>query len=317
MAQTPQAAAAPFALPLPEPDADWLTLEPSQLIQCFRHPARFLLEQRLGLRLAEAEEALASDEPFSLEGPSRRGLRQLVLDAAERGWSETDEQRIARAAGWLPVGEVGLALWGQLRGPVRAFAPRLFEARPEAVPQPLLVDIQLAGVRIHGWLDGVTPEGLFGWRLYSLGAWELAPFWLRHLLLNLSATPGIARDSRLLSPDGDWQAGPLANARELLEPWLHAYREALCTPLPLLTRASHGFAQGLRKPGRKEPIDAARDKARVAWEGIDFGPAGESQDPWYALAFRDREPLGEHFEQLAETLLGPALDALAGDEDED
>ena len=77
------------------------------------------------------------------------------------------------------------------------------------------------------------------------------------------------------------------------------------------------FAHGLRKPGRKEPIDAARDKARLAWEGLDFGPVGECQDPWYALAFGDREPLGERFEQLAETLLGPALDALAGDEDED
>ncbi|MDH1162164.1 exodeoxyribonuclease V subunit gamma, partial [Pseudomonas otitidis] len=286
-------------------------------VQCFRHPARFLLEQRLGLHLAEPEEALASDEPFALEGPAWRGLRQLALDAVERGWSEADERRIARAAGWLPNGELGHALWGQLRGPVRAFAPRLFEARPESAPQPLLVDLELAGVRIHGWLDGVTEDGLFGWRLNRLGEWELAPFWLRHLLLNIAAPPGIARESRLLSPAGDWQAGPLANARQLLEPWLVAYREALCTPLPLITKASHGFAHGLRKPGRKEPLEAARSKARLAWEGLDFGPRGESQDPWYALAFRDRDPLDAHFETLAETLLGPALDALADDGEED
>lgn len=317
LAGEPQPAAAPFAEPLPAPDADWLTLEPSMLVQCFRHPARFLLEQRLGLHLAEPEEALASDEPFALEGPAWRGLRQLALDAVERGWSEADERRIARAAGWLPSGELGHALWGQLRGPVRAFAPRLFEARPESAPQPLLVDLELAGVRIHGWLDGVTEDGLFGWRLNRLGEWELAPFWLRHLLLNIAAPPGIARESRLLSPAGDWQAGPLANARQLLEPWLVAYREALCTPLPLITKASHGFAHGLRKPGRKEPLEAARSKARLAWEGLDFGPRGESQDPWYALAFRDRDPLDARFETLAETLLGPALDALADDGEED
>lgn len=317
LAGEPQPAAAPFAEPLPAPDADWLTLEPSMLVQCFRHPARFLLEQRLGLHLAEPEEALASDEPFALEGPAWRGLRQLALDAVERGWSEADERRIARAAGWLPSGELGHALWGQLRGPVRAFAPRLFDARPESAPQPLLVDLELAGVRIHGWLDGVTEDGLFGWRLNRLGEWELAPFWLRHLLLNIAAPPGIARESRLLSPAGDWQAGPLANARQLLEPWLVAYREALCTPLPLITKASHGFAHGLRKPGRKEPLEAARSKARLAWEGLDFGPRGESQDPWYALAFRDRDPLDARFETLAETLLGPALDALADDGEED
>lgn len=310
LAAPPQPASAAFTVRLPEPDDDWLTLEPSLLLQCFRHPARFLLEQRLGLRLPDAEEALAGDEPFALEGPAWRGLRQLALEAVERGWSEEEERRVARAAGWLPTGELGQALWGKLRGPVRAFAPRLFEARPDETPQPLLVDVRLAGVRVHGWLDGVTSHGLFGWRLNRLGEWDLAPFWLRHLLLNLAAGDGIRRESLLLSPDGDWQLGPLQDAAALLEPWLAAYREAICQPLPLLTKSSHAFANGLRKPGRGEPLDTARKRARAAWEGTDFGPAGECRDPWYALAFRDADPLGERFEQLAEALLGPAMDAL-------
>ncbi|MHA6491688.1 exodeoxyribonuclease V subunit gamma [Pseudomonas borbori] len=309
-----------FVERLPAPDDDWLQIEPAQLLLCFRHPARFLLEQRLGLRLADAEEAIALDEPFALEGPARRGLRRLTLDAMERGWSEADERRIARAAGWLPSGELGQALWGKLRGPVRAFAPRLFEARPQEVAQPLLVDVQLAGVHVYGWLDGVTASGLFDWRLYAPGAWDLPGFWLRHLLLNLSATPGIARDSLLISPAGDWQLAPLANPAELLHAWLSAYRDALCTPLPLLPRSSYEFAKALLLPSarsKKEPLDAARSAAQLAWLGADFSPIpGESQDPWHALAFRDREPLGERFEQLAEQLLGPALLALAADEDD-
>jgi exodeoxyribonuclease V, gamma subunit len=224
LAEPPQAQAQPFASLLAEPDEAWLTIEPSQLLQCFRHPARFLLEQRLGLRLADDQESLASDEPFDLEMPAWNGLRRLSLQAMEQGWSDEEERRMACAAGWLPTGELGQALWGKLRGPVRAFAPRLFELRPDAVPEPLPVDITLAGVRIHGWLDGVTPGGLFGWKLGRLGEWDLPPFWLRHLLLNLCATPGIERHSLMLSPAGDWQLGPLANAAELLEPWLAAYR---------------------------------------------------------------------------------------------
>jgi exodeoxyribonuclease V gamma subunit len=43
---------------------------------------------------------------------------------------------------------------------------------------------------------------------------------------------------------------------------------------------------------------------------------GESQDPWNALAFRDREPLDACFEALAEQLYGPALDALQGAEED-
>lgn len=281
-------------------------------------PGALLLEQRLGLRLADAEQAIAPDEPFALEGPARGGLRRLALSAVEHGWSEADERAVARAAGWLPPGELGYALWGRERGPVRAFAPRLFDARPEAAPQPLPVDANLAGVRVHGWLDGVTAEGLFDWRLTRPGPWDLPRFWLRHLLLNLSATDGIGRESRLLSPAGDWRLGPLDDAAELLEPWLAAYRQALCEPLPLLTRASHDFAQALASPGarsQKPPVEAARAKARVAWEGSEFGLAGECCDPWYALAFRDRDPLDARFEALAERLLGPALAALAGEDE--
>ncbi|WP_273528206.1 exodeoxyribonuclease V subunit gamma [Pseudomonas sp.] len=309
----------PFASLLAEPDAAWLTIEPSQLLQCFRHPPRFLLEQRLGLRLAEAKQALASDEPFELELPAWNGLRQLSLQAVEHGWSDRDERRLASAAGWLPPGELGQALWGRLRGPVRAFAPRLFEQRPQAVPEPLAIDITLAGVRIHGWLDGVTPSGLFGWKLGRLGEWDLAPFWLRHLLLNLAATPGIERHSLLLSPAGDWQLGPLVNAATLLEPWLAAYRSAIREPLPLLARSSHAFARGYRNPARgSEPIETARKRAREAWLGAEFSPiAGECDDPWNALAFRDRDPLDARFEALAEQLIGPALDALAPDEEQD
>ena len=309
----------PFAEALPAPGEDGpggdpLTLEPSQLIHCFKHPARYLLEQRLGLRLAQAEEALAGDEPFSVEWTSTHGLRQLALQAIERGWSEGEERAVAAASGWLPVGELGQAHWGQIRAPIRAFAPTLFEERPTDTPQPLLVDITLAGVRIHGWLDGVTACGLFDYRLRDLGAWELAPFWLRHLLLGCAASPGIARDSRLLSPKSEWRLGPLANPRELLEPWLEAYKSALCEPLPVLAKCSYGFAKKWRKPGRKEPIEAARAEARLMWQGNDF-MAGESQDPWNALAFRDRDPLDARFEALAEQLYGPALDALRGEEE--
>ena len=320
LAEPPDLNPQAFVERLPPPDDDWLQIEPAQLLLCFRHPARFLLEQRLGLRLADTEEGIATDEPFALEGPARRGLRRLTLEAMERDWSEADERRIARAAGWLPPGELGQALWGKLRGPVRAFAPRLFEARPQDAPQPLLIDVRLAGVHVYGWLDGVTACGLFDWRLHAPGAWDLPGFWLRHLLLNLGATPGIARDSLLISPAGDWRLAPLANPAELLQPWLSAYREALCAPLPLILRASHDFAKALLLPSarsKKEPIDAARSAAQNAWLGADFSPIpGECQDPWNALAFRDRDALGAEFEALAEQLLGPALLALAADEED-
>jgi exodeoxyribonuclease V gamma subunit len=320
LAAAPELTAPAFIGTLPEPSSDGLTIEPAQLLQCFKHPARFLLEQRLGVRIAQSEQLIAADEPFALEGAARSGLRKLALQAVEQGWSEQTERRIARAAGWLPNGEVGHALWGQVRGPLLAFAPKLLAARPAQTAQPLHVDIQLGGVRVLGWLDGVTDCGLFDWRLIAPGAWDLPSFWLRHLLLNLSATDGIARHSLLLSPNGDWQLGPLANAGELLEPWLAAYQQARFTALGFLPRSSMAFAKALCTPSKgskKDPLEAAREKAQFAWQGSEFSSfAAEADDPWYALAFRDREPLDEAFEALAEQLLGPALIALAVDDED-
>ena len=321
LAEAPANAPAFFPEPLPAvaSSSDWLSIEPAQLLDCFKNPAKFLLQQRLGLSLPNAEEAIASDEPFAVEQYASGKLRKLALQAVEQNWSEANERRIVHASGWLPSGELGQALWGQLRGPIRAFAPRLFEARPAEAAQPLLVDIRLAGVHVHGWLEGVTRFGLFDWRLSKPGPWDLPGFWLRHLLLNLAATAGIARDSLLISPADEWQLGALNNAEQLLEPWLAAYCQAQRAPLPLFTRSSHDFAKALCTPGssKKAPIDAARANARSAWQGSEFTQFNaDASDPWNALAFRGLEPLGEQFEQLAEQLLGPALQALAEGDDE-
>ena len=137
------------------------------------------------------------------------------------------------------------------------------------MPEPLPVDITLAGVRVHGWLDGVTPGGLFGWKLGRLGEWDLPPFWLRHLLLNLCATPGIERHSLMLSPAGDWQLGPLANAAELLEPWLVAYHSAIREPLPLLPRSSQALPAAT----------ASRAAAASRWTAPASAPAKPGSAP--------------------------------------
>ena len=40
-----------FETALPEPEAEWRQVSLNQLIQFYRHPARYLMQQRLGLRL--------------------------------------------------------------------------------------------------------------------------------------------------------------------------------------------------------------------------------------------------------------------------
>lgn len=75
LAQAPGEPLAPFAHRLPPPDEDWLTLEPSQLIHCFKHPARdgrnrvYSVRDRTRLKLTLRGKRL---------GLSLQEIRQLV-----------------------------------------------------------------------------------------------------------------------------------------------------------------------------------------------------------------------------------------------
>ena len=290
-----------FDQTLPAPKVQ--TIETAQLLRCLVHPARYLLQQRLGLKLPIQPEALAEDEPFAIDRKAEKHLRQLALTAYAQNWEPDAEQRLASFAG-LPAGAIGQAAWQNLRGPIRHFARQLASEQPKPLPSPLTVAITLGDTPIQGWLDGVSTEGLFGYRLNGLSNWDLVPFWLRHLLLNLAAPAGIACHSRLLAPDRQWQLEPVDNAAELLEPWLAAYRQALQAPLPLFTRSSWAYVQRWQRDKT-----CALNAARNEWRGNDHHP-GEGQDPWNALAFRDLDPIDEHFTALAEQLYGPLGNAL-------
>jgi len=79
---------------------------------------------------------------------------------------------------------------------------------------------------------------------------------------------------------------------------LALYSEGMCRPLPFFPRSAWKFVNAPRSP---------RSAAQQTWMGSDFGPAqGESSDPYFALAFRDRlgQALDEEFESLATLLLG-------------
>ena len=71
------------------------------------------------------------------------------------------------------------------------------------------------------------------------------------------------------------------------------------------------------KPSRGSESRWTAPAPREAWLGAEFSPIpAEAEDPRNALAFRDRDPLDERFETLAEQLIGPALDALADGEEQ-
>lgn len=290
-----------FGPGLPEPGPEWGTVDLDQLTGFFANPTRYLLRRRLNLRLEENEGLVETREPFVLDSRRRRDLRGRLLKRLLAGQDLGAALPLARAAGALPHGQVGETLYRRERQEAELFARRLRGFLPDPAPEPLGVDLELAGLRLVGGLAGVGQDGLKDYRMDNIQPRHYLSLWLRHLVLNCLAPEGVELRSQWLGEDRVAKLAPVAEPRERLAALLELYRQGLRWPLRFFPRSAWAYAQALGKP-KADPLAAARGQ----WEGGDF-VWGEGRDPYYRLAFRDLDPLDEVFSGLAAAVFQPLL----------
>lgn len=284
---------------LPEPEAEWRTVELESLIRFFRNPARYLLRQRLGIRLEEAQKEVDSREPFALEPLALYGLRQRLLALRLREEPVEDALALARAGGLLPHARVGEVLFREESGAVDGFAGKLRAASPKKTFEPLGFDIALRERRLAGALAGVSDAGLLGYRLAPVHPRDLLNAWVRHLVLNVVAPEGVARVTRWIGEDEVVAFEPLGDAQAILQRLVELYAMGLRRPLHFFPAASYEYVKS----------GTTGKKYRATWEGSDFS-RGECDDPYYQLAFRGSDPLDGEFEEISRAVFGPMLAAM-------
>ncbi|MFP4615447.1 MAG: exodeoxyribonuclease V subunit gamma [Thiohalorhabdus sp.] len=300
--------------PLPEPDEDWRTVEVGDLVRFFRHPARYLLRQRLGVQLEAGEEELEEQEPFALSGLEAHQVRQRILEV-QRGEGDAEQAYpLLQAEGLLPHGTAGEIAFAAERKRVEGFLHRLAEEPDSPVLDPVPVDLPAGPVRLVGWLPGLRAEGLLAERCGRLNEGFALDTAIRRLLLGALAPEGVQGVTRVVTLEArlHLEAPEPEAARETLT-WLGArYWEGLRSPLPFPPRAAFAHARALARTG---DADRAFRAARDRWTPNDYnGAAGERDDPYFALAFQRESPLTDHaeaFEELAEALFGPIAEGLA------
>ncbi len=290
-----------FGSGLPEPGPEWETVDLDRLIGFFANPTGYLLRRRLNLRLEESEGLVETREPFILDNRQCRELRRWLLERQLNGQDLALALPLARAAGKLPHGQVGETLYQRERAAANLFAQRLRRFLPDPAPEPLSVDLELAGMRLVGRLAGVSPDGLKDFRVDRIRPRDYLALWLRHLVLNCLVPEGVARHSQWLGEDRVAKLAPVAEPQRHLAALLALYRQGLCWPLRFFPRSAWAYAQALENP-KADPLAAARTQ----WEGNDFVWA-ERLNAHYRLAFRDLDPLDEEFQRLAETVFKPLL----------
>ncbi|CAH2781703.1 MAG: Exodeoxyribonuclease V gamma chain (EC [uncultured Caballeronia sp.] len=311
-----QPAAPFFAAPLP-PEDDAQTVAFDDFVRFWRHPARALLRDRLGIALVDAEAELDDAEPFELGFAGRDALAGRVLPALLE--AEDDEERarrIARARPEMPGGATG-GVWqarelhalGQLAERVRASTSagvgRLPFSLDLAPRWPDTEGIALFGTHgdalvdqhpmmLVGTLNRLTPQGQVIYRYDAPRARDYLSAWLAHLAYCAAQPDGPRRTvwHGRGAQAADFELMPVAN------------------PLAHLATLAALYRAGRRMPLRFFPksawlkITEGDSKAQSAWESE--RTHAESDDPVFRIAFRGANlVLDDAFAALARIVFEP------------
>jgi exodeoxyribonuclease V gamma subunit len=294
------------------PEEIWENVDLQDLCSFFAHPAKFLLNRRLGIYLEGRSMLSEEREPFEVKTLERYFLEELMLRRRIRGRDLREDYALAVASGRLPHGRVGECVYENLSSGVDRFAKGLSQRiSGDKTLQALNFEIGVGRFSLRGSLDHVFAEEMIRYRYARIRARDLVMNWIRHLALNVLSAPGYPRRSLLAGLSQGkkrdfvlYDYAPLKGGEEILEGLLERYWEGLSDPLHFFPESSWAYGKGKLQDAR--PEENALKDARVAWEGNDFAP-GEQQDLYYQLCFRHQNPIDSEFQQIAEEIFAPLL----------
>ncbi|MEN9417181.1 MAG: hypothetical protein RI988_801 [Pseudomonadota bacterium] len=294
-----------FPRPLPEPGAAWRAVRLSQLVAFFRHPSRYLLEQRLQLQLPRERDELEDAEPFRESHAARRALAERLLPPllGENPPDAAQARALARAGVELPPGAVGEALLEQEWASLQAFATQLRRhlLAPARPPHAVQLNIELDGQPWTLQADFARPHasGLVRWRYDTAHAGDHLEAWITHLAWLAGGVPAGSAARTVWCARGVGLAfAEVADPHARLQALLRLYRSGLSQPLPFFPRSAWALVS-----------QGSRSKALGAWRGRPGAGSGERDDASTRLAWRGRPDPLDHdfatFEALAHQVLDP------------
>ncbi|MFZ0243888.1 MAG: exodeoxyribonuclease V subunit gamma, partial [Desulfobacterales bacterium] len=292
-----------FSGPLPPAPEEWQDLSLAQLARFYSQPARFFVQQRLGIFLGITGSLPEDKENFTLDALAAYRIREDLLRVRIAGGDLAGHFPIQRAKGVLPQGIIGRLSYSDLKNQTDEFAARLLGITGEQPAETLAVDLRISGIRLAGTLEGLYPPGRIQIRFARRRARDYLSAWVYHLVMCAAAT-GRVPVTTLVGADGIARFRPVDQPDALLEEMLAIFSEGLRRPLPFFPDLSLLFLRLVTENGRLAP--AAAETVRKDWIGNDF-QRGVSQDPYYRLCFGDSDPIDEKFQELAEKILAPLL----------
>lgn len=316
-----------FSVPLPGEDVEPIAFDDFE--RFWRHPARAILRDRLGIALFDAETELGDTEPFELEYPGRAALADRVLPSLLALTADSEiraldrARRVARASPEMPGGATGGVWQSREIGALHSLANRVRIATEEGASRlpfalnitPRWPDAELFGrydatlqadalqpMQVHGTLNLLTDEGQIIYRYDVPRARDYLSAWLAHLAYCAALPDGPQRTvwHGRGAQSGGFELTPVANPLAHLATLAALYRAGRRLPLRFFPKSAWTW------------VMESESKAQGVW--ISDRTRGESDDPALRIAFRGSDlRLDETFATLARIVFEPLKQHLRSD----
>lgn len=270
--------------PLPKTEQFLRQIDISQLVRFWRHPVRFFLEQRLGLRTALPDELpLPESEAFVLDQLQRYQLTEEILLDLRDGRETLCPLHRWRAAGGLPGGGFGPLLHQQSAEEAAELLGKVEPMLRQPV-EPAEVNLHLDGVRLTGRLTSLCRCGRVTFRPANLKAKDRLQLWIHHLALLLLQPEGVEPCSVHVGKDSTMRLEEVRDPKSELAALISHFHEGLNQPLHFYPESSAAWAKG------KSPL--------ADWRSS-YKHKGEGDDPAYEIGLRGHLPFDQEFEELS------------------
>jgi len=304
---------------LPEPDEEWKHLSVGDLVAFFQHPAKFLLQKRLGIYLREEDVLSEEREPFTLGGLSNYKVGQELLDRFFKEKSLDSYHKNLQAKDMLPEGWSGRRAFQERLNEVRNFAENLSWILDQQQIEDQEVDLHVRDFRLTGKLSDIYENARIAYRFGSMRPKDVIDLWIKHLCLQAVKPDGHPGISRLFTRHKrkdfvGYQLGAMEDYATVLEQLLETYWQGLQQRCYFFPESTFAYAEEVcYKNGAPE---SGLYKAGNKWVR-DYGSyPGEGEDPYNKLLLGSENPLQQKaFETAAEQFWSPFFNAIVEEED--
>ena len=279
-------------------------LDLETLCRFFSNPARFLLQQRLGIYLDKTSTLSDRREDFELDFLDKYRVEQNMIQSRLNGRDLDDYRPLQVAMAQLPHAKVGTFYYNEMSIDIEHFVSKIAPLTDSKIAGPMEAQIEINDLRLQVRLPEIYERGLIQIRYAKQRAQDLLRSWIYHLasceVLPQKRKPA----SILIIKDTAWQFHPVDRHHKFLADLIEVFKRGLEKPLHFFPNAALEYVQHKQLKGKSRAT--ALKAAQKKWLSTDFA-RGESDDPYYDICFKMVDPLDASFQKIAKTIFNPLL----------